>query len=319
MRCLVKFDRKISKINFKLRHYRQLLFCSSETTKKFYIMDLIKIAPNEAATGAQSIGRALSLLRLLGAKARGGASLSELVARSGLAKPTCRRILLALMEAGLVEQERLTRRYFLGPEIYVLGIIAADRYGIDRHALDCVSRLAQKTGDAAFLQVRRGGFVVCLSREDGPYPIRSHVLAAGDRHPLGAGAGALAILAALDDAEINAALAANSRILESDYPTLSPAILRELILETRSKGYSLNRGLLFPGSWGMGMAIRNAAGRVEACLSLASVESRMQPEREPQLAAWLREEVRLVEQRLRDSSAAGDDRYQNGAAPRRKA
>lgn len=282
-------------------------------------MDFNRADITEIASGAQSIGRALALLRLLGESAKTGASLSELVIRSGLVKPTCRRILLALMEAGLVEQEAPSRRYFLGPEVYVLGIIAAERYGIDRHALDCVNRLAQKTGDAAFLQVRRGNFVVCLSREDGSYPIRSHVLAAGDRHPLGGGAGPLAVLAALDDDEVEAALAANARLLETDYPTLSPALIRDLVRETRAKGYSMNRGLLFPGSWGMGMAIRGASGRIEGCLSLAAIESRMQPDREPQLAAWLGAEVRFVEQRLREAATSNDDKMQPGAAPRRKA
>ena len=223
-------------------------FCATYFPKKFHIMDFSKVDTAENASGAQSIGRALALLRLLGEGAKSGASLSELVASSGLVKPTCRRILLALMEAGLVEQETPSRRYFLGPEVYVLGIIAAERYGIDRHALDGVSRLAQRTGDAAFLQVRRGNFVVCLAREDGTYPIRSHVLAAGDRHPLGAGAGPLAVLAALDDDEIEAVLAANARLLETDYMTLPLPLIRTLVQETRERGYSMNRGLLFPGS-----------------------------------------------------------------------
>ena len=281
-------------------------------------MDLYRIDTPEMMSGAQSIGRALSLLRLLGANARSGASLSELVADAGLAKPTCRRILLALMEAGLVEQEIPSRRYFLGPEVYVLGTIAAERYGIDRHALDCVARLAQQTGDAAFLQVRRGNFVVCLTREDGNYPIRSHVLAAGDRHPLGGGAGPLAVLAALDDDEIEAALLANERYFDVKYPALSAGLLRDLVQETRTKGYSMNRGLMFPGSWGMGMAVRGASGRVEACLSLAAIESRMQPDREPQLAAWLAAEVRIVEHRLREGGSA-DEKSQGSAPLRRKA
>ncbi|MCA1999026.1 MAG: IclR family transcriptional regulator [Hyphomicrobiales bacterium] len=277
----------------------------------------LEINSLDTAPGAQSIGRALAVLRLLGASPKHGASLSELVAESGLMKPTCRRILLALMEAGLVEQDSGSRRYYLGPELYVLGMIAAERFGIDRLALDCVGRLAQKTGDAAFLQVRRGSVVVCLAREDGTYPIRSHVLAAGDRHPLGVGAGPLAILAALEDPEVAAMMAANARLLETKYPMLSRPQILDLVAETRARGYSLNRGLLFPGSWGMGMAIRTPSGRIEACLSLAAVENRMQPDREPQLAAWLAEEVRLVEQRL-CASHQSETRIPPGAVRRRK-
>jgi DNA-binding IclR family transcriptional regulator len=255
-------------------------------------------------SGTQSIGRAVALLRLVGAS-HGGASLSDLVERSGLSKPTCRRILVALIEGGLLEQDPMSRRYSLGPEAFVLGVIAAERFGLHRLAHDGVLRLGRETGDAAFFQIRREWSVVCLQREDGAYPIRSHVLAPGDRHPLGAGAGGLAILAALDDADVAAAVESNAAWLSRDYPMLTPALLRELVGETRARGYSMNRGLLFPGSWGMGVAVRDGQGRVVACLSLACVESRLQPDREAALAHILTAEVRALERRLHDVGAAG--------------
>jgi hypothetical protein len=54
-------------------------------------------SPSVDTSGTQSIGRAVALLRLVGASP-GGAALSDLVERSGLSKPTCRRILVALIE-----------------------------------------------------------------------------------------------------------------------------------------------------------------------------------------------------------------------------
>lgn len=254
----------------------------------------------ETASGTQSIGRAAKMLRFVGARAAQGAGLAELVDDSGLTKPTCRRILLGLMDAGLIDQEALSRRYFLGPEVYALGVIAAESINTHRHALDSVARLAQRTGDAAFLHVRRGLFVICLHREDGSFPLRSLVLTAGERHPLGAGAGPISILASLADVEVETALAANRRLFESKYPRLTPSVVLDLVRETREKGYTMNRGLVFAGSWGMGMAVREPNGRVESCLSLAAVESRMQADREAQLAAWLGEEVQIVEKRLAD-------------------
>jgi DNA-binding IclR family transcriptional regulator len=254
--------------------------------------------PVPDAGGTQSIARAVALLRLVAAGRSQGVPLAELVERSGLAKPTSRRILVALIEAGLVEQDPGTRRYCLGPEAYVLGAAASDRFGIHRLAHEGVVRLAQGTGDAAFLQIRREWSVVCLLREDGDYPIRSHVLAPSDRHPLGAGAGGLALLAAMTDAEIEAALEANARLLADRYPVLTRPLLTDLVAETRERGYAMNRGLLFPGSWGMGMAVRDGEGRPNACLSLACVENRMQGDREPELARLLRQEVGLLERKL---------------------
>jgi DNA-binding IclR family transcriptional regulator len=262
------------------------------------------VVPSADGSGTQSIGRAVALLRLVGAGHDRGASLGDLVERSGLSKPTCRRILVALIEGGLLEQDPVSRRYFLGPETSVLGAIAAERFGLHRLAQDGVLRLARGTGDAAFFQIRREWSVACLQREDGAYPIRSHVLAPGDRHPLGAGAGGLAILAALDDAEVEAAIEANAAWLALDYPMLTPPLLRDLVGETRRRGYSMNRGLLFPGSWGMGVAVRDGQARAVACLSLACVESRLQPDREADLARTLKGEVRALERRLQEIGGA---------------
>ena len=61
--------------------------------------------------------------------------------------------------------------------------------------------LAAESGDSSFVSLRRGSYSVCLQREEGDFPIRTHVLQAGARHPLGVGAGAMAILAALTEAE----------------------------------------------------------------------------------------------------------------------
>jgi DNA-binding IclR family transcriptional regulator len=284
-------------------------------------MDMPAASRSETAevTGTQSIGRAVGLLRQLAATRSRGASLGELVEASGLAKPTCRRILLALIEAGLAEQDPTTRRYFLGPEAYILGTIAADRFGLHRLAQESVIRLARETGDAAFLQVRRDFAVVCLQREDGDYPIRSHVLAAGDRHPLGAGAGGITLMAAMPDAEIETALTANASLLAHRYPMLPRAVVLDLVAEARHLGYGINRGLLFPGSWGMGVVVRDARGRPDACLSLAAIESRMQPDRQPALYRLLREEAETLEARIRAFEIPSDDVPSLAAAgPRRE-
>src|SRR5215213_1047186 len=165
------------------------------------------------AGGAQSIDRAATLLLLVGRAGPSGARLSELVEQGDLSKPTVRRMLLALVRAGLLDQDPDTRRYYLGPEIYVLGTLASTRFGIHPMSLRSLVRLSQETGDTAFLSVPRGGYSICVHREEGPYPIRVHALHAGDRHPLGVGAGSLALLSALPDHEVEEVLAANADIL----------------------------------------------------------------------------------------------------------
>lgn len=253
-----------------------------------------------ASSGVQAIDRASTLLLLVGQAGPSGARLSDLVEECILPKPTVRRILLALVRAGLLDQDLETRRYYIGPEIYVLGTLASVRFGIHSIALRSLIRLSQETGDTAFLSVPRDVYSICVHREEGPYPIRIHALQAGDRHPLGVGAGSLALLAALPDSEVEEVLAANAEILEDKYPSCSPMILRELVRETRARGYSINPGLLLSDSWAIGVTIRGAAGRPVGALSIAATESRLSPERQLEIVPLLRREAAWIEMRLRE-------------------
>ena len=100
--------------------------------------------------GAQAIARAMQVLRGV-SRARGdGAGLLALTRDTGLSKPTVHRILAALAAEGMVEQEPVSRRYFLGPECHVLGNVASERFGINRLAAPVVARLAHECGDSAF-------------------------------------------------------------------------------------------------------------------------------------------------------------------------
>ena len=206
--------------------------------------------------------------------------------------------MLALMRAGLVEQNTESRAYHLGEEAYLLGLLAQGRHGLLSQAMDQVQKLARITGDAAFISVRRGLHSVCLHREDGPYPIRTYALMPGGHHPLGVGAGSLAMLAALPDTEIDAILAANAEELASTYPRLSLDGLRAQVAQTRESGIALNPGLIFEDSWGLGVALRGPDGAVLGALSLAAVESRMKEPRRSELARALCDAASNIETRL---------------------
>lgn len=265
------------------------------------------------SSGAQSIERSMALLLIVAKGRSAGAGLAEAAATTGLTRPTARRLLLALIRAGLVEQDKATRRYFLGPECYALGNIAAGRYGIHRLAMDSLQRLAELSQDTAFITVRNGAHGVCLERREGSFPIRSYVLAAGDRHPLGVSAGTLAILAALPDGEVETVLRSAGRAFSERYPRLNPEVIRGLVADTRRNGYALNPGLVFPGSWAVGCPIRDPDGEPIAALSIAAIESRMTVEHQKQLAVAMREEARLIERRLEEMRAQSAT-----AAPPRK-
>lgn len=257
-----------------------------------------KINQTTGLSGSQSVDRALGLLSLVSYFGDQGGALSDIVEQSGLNKPTARRLLLALIRSGLLEQDPLTRHYYLGQEAYVLGTLASRRYGLLQISRDSLTFLSAQTQDTSFLSIQRDNHVVCLHREEGTYPIRTHALQAGYRHPLGVGAGSLAILSAMDDDEIEPILAANEPELLADFPDLAPPQIRADIATARAAGFALNPGRILANSWGIGLAIRYPDGRPAGALSIAAIDSRMQPARQLELASLMRGEVRKIEARL---------------------
>lgn len=247
--------------------------------------------------GAQVVGRVAALLRDLSTAMPTGCGTTELAARVGISRPTAHRLLSALAEQGFVDRDATTGNWLLGPELFLMGTIAAERYDVTEIAREHVVALAEATGESAFLSVRRGGETVCLLRQDGSFPIRSFVLHEGKRFPLGVASAGLAILSYLPTAAAERFLSEVD--LEAEYGTgHSPAALRGRIAATRETGYAVNPALIVPGSWGMGAAVFNAAGQPAWALSLTGVEHRFTPERQPELGRLLLDHAHKLSQQL---------------------
>lgn len=259
-----------------------------------------------APAGTQSVRRALNLLSMVAAYERmGGLSLAELSSESGLRKPTVHRLLAELVNSGYLEQSE-NRRYRLGSEAYIIGSAAERRHGLQQQALASVVRLAQISEDAAFISVRRGTHSVCLHREEGTWPIRSHVLQAGDRYPLGVGAHGMALLAAMSPQEAAAVTAANAAELAQNYPNLTPDwILEQADRVRRRGGVAVNEGTVVPESWAIGIAVPDASGEPAMALSIAAISSRLGSDRQARLAILLKEEAARLAPALKRSDAPG--------------
>ncbi|WP_129780888.1 IclR family transcriptional regulator [Peristeroidobacter soli] len=273
---------------------------------------------------SQSLGRAILLLRLVAANAAHGARLSDLARRAKLSKPTAHRLLSALEREGLIHRDGDSMSYHLGPEAFVLGTLAAERYGIHRTALPALYRLSAVSGDTSFLTVRRDWQSVCLHREEGAFPIRTHALKVGDRLPLGIGAGGMAILAALSDEDAEAAIAANAAEIATRYPGYSPAVLRNDRELAHRHGFAFNPGRLTAGSCGVAVAVRDAHGECIGALSVAAIEQRLAAERRQELATMLRTEVERLESQLTRPEGASQipaprsEREHGASAPQRR-
>jgi len=235
-------------------------------------------------SGTQAIARAAMLLRTLARHGREGARLLDLCRSTGLTRPTIHRILQGLIEEQLVAQDQASRRYRLGALIFELGLAAQPGTNLIEGYRPFLRSLADASEDTIYLVRRSGSDAVCLDRQEGSFPIRTLTLEIGGRRPLGMGAGGMALLATLDDAEVARILERNAR----DSAGYDAVAAQDAIASARATGYAVSRGAITDGVDGLGMVVPNPAGLPWLAVSIACISSRMLPSRIEELSRMLR-------------------------------
>lgn len=254
-----------------------------------------------ARTGTQSIERVVGMLRVVASRGRRGMRIGEIAATSGLPQSTCARMLARLEIEGLVDRDVATRKYFLGPLLHELGLLARPRYRLSDLCDGALHRLADLTQDTLYLSERSGMEAVCTNRALGDFPIKAMPLDIGIRRPLGVGAGGLSMLCAMPEAEAEAIIQANGHRYEK-FASFTADFLREAVAQGRAQGYSFLDSAVTPGTGAIGMAFprNNPVGAI----SIAAISGRLGEERREDMARELRREVRKIEAALMGTAGA---------------
>jgi DNA-binding IclR family transcriptional regulator len=237
--------------------------------------------------GAQTVFRAVSLLKLVALHHQEGATLPTLCEGAQLERTTAYRLLSSLVQTGLIERDT-DKSYRLGLEAMQLGLAAMSRAPILERCRPPMMRIARRTEDTVFLVVRNGDYAHCLHCEEGSFPVKALVLQVGGMRLLGEGSAGVALLATLAEAEIDAL---HKRNRGDGGPTL--AHLRKLVAQTRRQGYSTTENLVADGVSGVGMSFEVANG-AHAAISVAAISSRMRDDRRRWIAELMAEELRTA-------------------------
>lgn len=229
-------------------------------------------------SGAQTVTRAIRLLKLIASQPPEGARLTDVARLLELERPTAHRLLQALTGEGMLVQHKASRRYSLGAVVFELGLLAAHQFNLNSLCMPVLTSLSRWVGDTSFLFVRSGDDAVCIARAPGSYAIQTPVVPAGSRQPLGVNAGGLALLTALPDAEVDKILHSVDLRLQA-YAGLDIDLVRQHLGKARKAGYALIANHAVPGISAVGIPIRDAGGQPIAAITVATVVSRMKEER----------------------------------------
>jgi len=247
--------------------------------------------------GVQALLRGLHLLRIVAESEPEGIALSDAAELANVSRPTAHRLLGALLQEDFVDQPVARGPYRLGRQMAAL--VQPAHHRIDWHAVtdDVMQQLASDIQDVVLFAIRAGSRTLVISRIEGQFPVRTHVVNAGDRHPPGVGTAWIAMMARMPDDEIDSLLREDSR-RRVDFPRFSDTLVRRLISEARSQGYALNQGLIFKGAWAMGVPVLNGQGQPIAAISIAAIAERLADKRRSQLLPRLMEAAERVSERI---------------------
>ena len=247
----------------------------------------------------RSAARLTTILDELARASVHGLRLTDIVEVTGLGKTTAHRLLNGLADQGLIDFDEDTGRFFMGMKMLAWASAARNRFNIAKMAEPALASITRETEDTAYLIGRSGDFAVCLDCWEGTFPIKVLTLHIGDRRPLGIGAGSLALLAALPDAEVARVLSQQAG--ERSQYTFSDARLREMVAETRRNGYAYNDIHVYKdmadvtGMAAVAVAVHRADGAPVAALHTTSITARLTQPRRDEVVRMLKAEARKLE------------------------
>lgn len=239
--------------------------------------------PNPTA-GAQSLRRALQLLRLLAQHQEDGLKLTEVIAASGLERSTAHRLLSCLVEEQFAERSTDDKAYRLGIDAMQLGLACMRRAPLVDSCRALMQKLARMSGDTVFLVVRQGDYCVCLHREEGHFPVKVFTTDVGGRCLLGIGAGGLALMAALPDAEIERVMERHAQ--EYELAGFTPSGMAQAVKKTRMTGYADITDTITLGVSGVGRTFA-ASSTTLAAISFGAITPRLPADRKLEMAQLL--------------------------------
>ncbi len=219
---------------------------------------------------------ALRMLQVLEtvAVSEGPVAPGDLMAATGLPKPTVHRILALAEGSGLLVREPEGRRYLPGPRLAALALDILGHSGLraPRHAI--LQSLVATVGETCNLTMLDGGEVVYLDRVEAAWPLRLH-FQRGSRVPAHCSASGKLLLALMPARERKRLLEAMPMQAFTAKTVTDRGTLGEALKRIRRERVSTDDEEYLEGTVCVAVPVENDARTVPAALAVHAPSSRM--------------------------------------------
>jgi IclR family pca regulon transcriptional regulator len=192
-------------------------------------------------------------------------TVAEVAGRTGLARPTARRLLLTLEQLGYVRSEE--GAFTLTTQVLELGTAGIQAQGIWEIARPHLTALVRRTNESSSMAQLDGGDIVYTARVPVPKIIALRV-SIGTRFPAVATSMGQVLLADLDEDDLATALSTPS--LSGVIPRVTPARaeLDERLATVRARGWAISDEQLAIGIRSVAAPVRDHEGQTRAAANV---------------------------------------------------
>jgi len=249
----------------------------------------------------KSADRSLLILETIAEKAS-GLTHSQLSAMLQIPKSSLTSLLSSLSLRKYLVSDSATRRYHLGPKVLSLAGRYLENLDLVQIGHPIVDELMAVTNESASLTIRQGGQVLNVYKRNCPNPIMRS-LQVGDLAPMYATAAGRALLAYLDDKEIEGYLSTTVLTRITHHTVTDPKKLRKILRTVRATGVAFCREELHEGSTAISAPVFDLFGRPAASLNVVIPTMRSTPSKEKKIESAVRRASREFSEKL------GAERY----------
>lgn len=235
----------------------------------------------------QSLGRAVAILQTFSLDDP-SLTIGEMSRRTGLPRSTVHRLVVNLVQLGLLSRDPITDQYRPGLMLARLGSVAISQHQIRDVARPIMERLVQTSGEASQLAVLERGVAVYIERVESQRHKLTLTHRVGDRVPLhGAGTGKC-LLAFVGPDEVDGLLPRGPLPAYTVRTITDRRALLEHLAEIRARGYSIDSGEVELGLTSIAAPVWDVTNRLVAALCLAGPSERILLDRLDELTALAR-------------------------------
>lgn len=218
-----------------------------------------------------SLARGLAVVKAFSDQRR-AMTIAQISHKTGIPRAAVRRCLYTLKQLGYADSE--ANNFFLKPKILTLGYSYLSSTPLTVSAQPCLNQLSRALNESCSLAVLEDDEVLYISRSQ-TSRVLSVALNAGSRLPAYCTSLGRVLLAGLSEAALNLYLSRVKLVAYTDRTVTNEVRLREIIAETRQRGFAIVEEELEIGLRSIAVPVRGASGATMAALNIGAQATRV--------------------------------------------